>query len=333
MMARRAGTVALWAVGVLSLALAPFVGPQPIAWEDVIGQGGGMGARIFWELRLPRVILAWGCGATLALCGAMFQALFRNPLAEPAMLGVSSGASFGAALFVYLGWSLPMQLPMLGLTGMSLAAFVGALSCVMALQGVARLRPDPRGTTLLLAGVAFNFFFSSFVMIVQYLGSYHDSYRLLRWTLGGLQPIGMAEGARIAPALLLALGTATSLSRELDLMLCGPEIAASRGVALGRVRTVLFTSVSLCVALCVALCGPVAFVGLMAPHLARMIVGGGHRELIPASALLGGAFLTACDGAARTLWAPMELPVGIVTSFLGAPFFLWLLLRRRGDAS
>ena len=322
-MSRGGKLLLLAAVAALVFAASPFVGAQSIGWSDAFADG--VGARIFRELRLPRVVLAWFCGATLGLCGMVFQALFRNPLAEPTMLGVSSGAAFGAALYIFMGWNFSLA----GLPGVSLCAFGGALTCVTALQCVARLRPDPRGVVLLLAGVALNFFFSSFVMILQYVGGYHDSYRLLRWTLGGLQAVGMGEALRVLPVFGLVLAASLAFYRELDLMLCGPEIAASRGVPLGPVRTTLFIVVSLCVALCVALCGPISFIGLMVPHLARLLVGAGHRDLTAASALLGGAFLTVCDTAARTCLAPMELPVGIITSFMGAPFFLWLLLSRR----
>lgn len=315
---------AIVAVGLAVLLLASFVGSERLAWTEVLRGIATRDGRIFLELRFPRVMLGWFCGATLGLCGMIFQALFRNPLAEPTMLGVASGASFGAAFCIYMGWGFSL----FGLSGTALCAFAGAFACVLILQTVAELRPDAGGVTLLLAGVAFNFFFSSLVMIVQYVGAYHDSFRLLRWTLGGIQVIGLGEAVRVVPVFLLVSAVSIAFARELDLLLCGPEVAVSRGVALNRTRKVLFFVVSLCVASCVALCGPIAFVGLMVPHLCRLLVGVSHRRLAVASIFFGGAFLTVCDTAARTLWAPMELPVGIITSFLGAPFFLWLLLRR-----
>ncbi|MDR1742121.1 MAG: iron ABC transporter permease [Synergistaceae bacterium] len=321
-------------LGIAALLIAPFAGPRWISPSEIFGAASSSSAfgaaglanpeRVFWELRVPRVILAWLCGATLGLCGMLFQALFRNPLAEPTMLGVSSGASFGAALCIYAGWSFSL----FGAEGMTVCAFAGALLCVAALHASSR-PDDPNGVALLLAGVAFNFFFSSLVMILQYVGDYHDSFRLLRWTLGGIQAIGIGEAIGLFPAFALAAAVSVFHAGELDLMLCGPEIAIARGVALGRTRVVLFLSVSFCVAMCVAFCGPIAFVGLMVPHLCRMMVGVPHLRLSIASAAFGGAFLTLCDTAARTLWAPIELPVGIITSFLGAPFFLWLLSRRR----
>lgn len=309
------------AASLLVLCATPFIGAKTIAFSGVLD--GGTDARIFWELRVPRVVLAWLCGSTLGLCGMIFQALFRNPLAEPTMLGVASGASFGAALCIYMGFGFSI----LGLPAMAVCAFLAALLCVAALQGAASLRPDGDGATLLLVGVAMNFFFSSLVMILQYIGAYQDSYRLLRWTLGGVQAIGFTEALRLLPAFIPAIAVSLFFAPELDLMLSGSEIAASRGVDLERVRKVLFLTVSFCVALCVAFCGPVAFVGLIVPHITRLLVGAAHRRLAAASAVFGGSFLVLCDAASRVIFAPIEVPVGIITSFLGAPFFLWLLMR------
>jgi iron complex transport system permease protein len=317
---------ALFLLSAAAVVLAPFAGSRVLPLSDIFAWGGRTGGtRIFWELRLPRVLLAWFCGATLGLCGMIFQALFRNPLAEPTMLGVASGASFGAAFCIYMGWNVSL----FGLSGMAAGAFAGAFGCVLALQCAAGLRPDREGSTLLLAGVAFNFFFSSLVMILQYMGTYNDAFRLLRWTLGGIQVIGLGEALRLAPVFVLAAAVSFAFARELDLLLCGPEIAVARGVELVRARRILFLAVSFCVALSVAFCGPVAFIGLMVPHLCRLVVGASHRSLAAASIFFGGAFLVLCDTASRTFWSPMELPVGIITSFLGAPFFLWLLLRKK----
>jgi iron complex transport system permease protein len=317
---------ALFFMSVAAVVIMPFVGARVLSLADILAWGGRTGGtRIFWELRLPRVFMAWFCGATLGLCGMIFQALFRNPLAEPTMLGVASGASFGAAFCIYMGWNVSL----FGFSGIAASAFAGAFGCVLALQCAANLRRDREGATLLLAGVAFNFFFSSLVMILQYMGSYNDSFRLLRWTLGGIQVIGLGEGLRLAPVFVLAAAVSFLFARELDLLLCGPEIAAARGMELVHARRVLFLAVSFCVALSVAFCGPIAFVGLMTPHLCRLIVGAPHRELALASIFFGGGFLVLCDTASRTLWSPIELPVGIITSFLGAPFFLWLLLRKK----
>lgn len=312
--------------GLLVLLFAPFIG-KPVIGLDVLWSES-RDARIFWQLRAPRAVLGWLCGASLSLCGMAFQALFRNPLADPTMLGVASGASFGAAFCIFMGWNFAI----FGISGLSLSAFVGASICVLAIHLLGGAAHRSRGATLLLAGITLNFFFSSLVMIVQYMGTYQDSFRLLQWTLGGIQVVGWGEAARAVPALLVAASASIGWGPELDLMTCGPEIAVSRGVGIERLRYAFFFAVSLCVAICVSLCGPIAFVGLMAPHICRLLVGGRHRQLAVASLFFGGAFLTLCDVGARTLWAPVEIPVGIVTSFLGAPFFLWLLLRGRKAA-
>lgn len=306
------------------LAVVPFLGGQIIGL-DALWNFDTQNSQILWQLRLPRVLLGWLCGATLALCGMAFQALFRNPLADPTMLGVASGASFGAAFCIYMGWNFSI----LGISGLSVSAFLGALLCVWSIYLLGGASRRSQGATLLLAGITLNFFFSSLVMIVQYMGTYQDSFRLLQWTLGGIQVVGWQESIRALPALGIAALAAIAWGPELDLMTCGSEVAVSRGVGIERLRYTFFGTVSLCVAICVSLCGPIGFVGLMVPHICRFFVGGRHRVLAVASLFLGGAFLVICDAGARILWAPVEIPVGIVTSFLGAPFFLWLLLRRR----
>lgn len=323
-MSRRNSIVIAAFAGLSVLIAAPFVGHMLITPSDLL-EGDANVRMIFWTLRLPRVLLAWSCGASLAVCGMIFQALFNNPLADPAMLGVSGGASFGAALCIHMGWSFSF----LWMSGTSLCAFAGAVSCVAALCALSRMRPDPRGTALLLSGVAFSFLFSSMVMITQFLGSYSDSFRMIRWTLGGIHASGLAEGLRLLPAMALAVTSALMFSRELDLMTFGAETAAARGVSVVRTRTVLFVIASLCVSACVSMCGPVAFIGLMAPHIARSLSGPKHTGLTLSSSFVGGGFLALCDTASRTVLAPLDLPVGIITSFLGALFFLYLLKNRQ----
>jgi iron complex transport system permease protein len=176
-----------------------------------------------------------------------------------------------------------------------------------------------------------NFFFSSVILFVQYTASLGDSYRIIRWLMGGLGAVDMRTVFHMAPVVLVGALVIAWRSRELDLLATGPEIAASRGVAVARTRTELFLATSIMVGGVVAGCGPIGFVGMMAPHICRLLVGPNHRVLLPASLLFGGAFLAVCDTAARVVLAPAELPVGVITAFLGAPFFLWLLARRTAD--
>jgi iron complex transport system permease protein len=325
---RRLAALAVFAV--LALVAMPLVGRHALPLSVVSDfWGDDPAAIIFWQIRVPRVVAAFIGGAGLALGGAVFQAIFRNPLATPYTLGVASGASLGVALANRLGLSLVV----VGLSTTSLAAFAGALVAVGVVWILTRLRPGLSSTTLLLAGVAMNFFFSSLILFAQYTASLGDSYRIVRWLMGGLAGVDSSLVVHMAP--LVAIGAAVIVwhARELDLLATGSEIAASRGVAVGRTRTRLFLATSVMVGGVVAACGPVGFVGMMAPHICRLLVGSSHRLLLPASVLFGGAFLVLCDTAARLVIFPAELPVGVITAFLGAPFFLWLLVRQVGSSS
>ncbi len=287
-------------LSLVCLATAPFIGMQSLSLADIADEGSG--GRILRELRIPRAILGWTTGATLSLCGMVFQALFRNSLASPDMLGVSTGAAFGAVVSIRYGLSFTL----FGLiSSLSVCSFLGAM-----------------------AGVAVSFLFSSLNMILQYGGGYVDTFRVMRWSMGGIQTVGFSSLGAAVPAMLLILFMAAAFSRELDLMVCGEEIAMSRGVQVERVRWLLFLAVSLSVGMNVAVCGPIGFVGLVAPHICRSLVGADHARLCVASLFFGGGFLVLCDTAARTLWAPAEIPVGVLTSCIGSAFFLWLLIGR-----
>ncbi len=317
-------TAKLTLLSVLTLAvmlLAPFAGLGDIA-DDVIRQ------QILYEIRLPRTLFAFAAGAGLALCGMVFQAMFHNPLATPFTLGVASGASFGAALTVLLG----LNITLLGFDAMTLGAFIGALAAISFVYGISRLNYSFSIETLLLTGVATSFFFSSLILFTQYLSNINDSFRILRWLMGGLSISGYQSLLQLLPVVAFSVGIMIWLSRELNLLMAGDDIAISRGVAVKRVRYLLFFTTSLCVGAIVALCGPIGFVGMMVPHICRLIIGTDHRWLIPATLIFGGGFLILCDTLARLVIAPAELPVGIITTLLGGPFFLWLLVRSRRAA-
>jgi iron complex transport system permease protein len=315
--------VLFFAAALSVVAAAPWFGVQGISPASVIADS--MESRIFWQLRVPRVLLAWCAGATFGLCGMVFQALFRNPLAEPSLLGVSSGAAFGAAAAIRLG----LGAGALGSVAIPTSAFGGALLSIAIITAFSRLARSTKDATLLLAGIAISSLFSSLIMVFQYTGGAVETYRLLSWTMGGINVVGMSEGLRAVPSLAITLLLSLFFSTELDLVTFGDEIAVTRGVELERTKRLLFAGMSLSVAIVVANCGPIAFLGLIAPHVARRLVGARHRTLAPYTAAVGGAALVICDTAARTLWAPADLPVGIIISFLGAPFFLWLLFGPR----
>jgi iron complex transport system permease protein len=303
--------------------VAPFVGPDGFSLAGL--HSGGVEAQVLRELRIPRIIAAFVAGAVLALSGMAFQALFRNPLATPFTLGVSSGASFGAALALQLG----LHGVWLGISGPAAASFAGALLSTGLVYGLTYLRGGFSTATLLLAGVAVSFFFSSLILFVQYTADVYNAFRMLRWVMGGLSVVDYDSIWSMLP-FALSGGLLLWLARhELNLLLLGDDLAISRGVEVSKVKLVLFFTVSLMVGGVVAVCGPIGFVGMMVPHMCRLMVGHDHRALVPASALFGGAFLVACDVVARIILAPAELPVGVITALLGGPFFLWLLLSAR----
>lgn len=322
--------LALPSLFIFSLAVvvvAPFMGMQNIALSDLFGSADENLIRIMWDLRVPRVLLGWITGSTLALCGLIFQALFRNPLASPDMLGVSTGAAFGAVVYIRTG----IVFSLFGaVSGLSLAAFAGALAATFAIYAAGNLRRGGMSeATLLLAGVAMSFLFGSLNMIIQFTSGYIDTFRMMRWSMGGIQAVGFGPVLATLPALAVIFTVAFVTAPELNLFVCGEDIAASRGVSVVKLRRLLFFTVSIVIGINVATCGPIGFVGLLGPHICRKFVGTDHRKLAVASLLFGGAFLVLCDTAARMLWAPAEVPVGVLTSCIGSIFFLWLLVRAK----
>jgi len=321
------GILLLAAAAAVTLLASPLIGVEPIPLVTLLDpRGTEPAAVILWQIRLPRVLAAFVAGAGLAAGGAAFQAVFRNPLATPYTLGVASGAACGVALVSRFGIGLAAaHLPL-----NTLAALAGAFVAVATVWSLTRLRPQASSTVLLLAGVAMTFLFSSLILFLQYTSSLGSSYRIVRWLMGGLAAVDLTALGHMLPFVLAGLVALAWNVRELDLLATGSDLAASRGVDVVRTRDVIFFATSLMVGGIVAACGPIGFVGMMAPHICRLLVGAEHRRLLPASMLFGGAFLAACDTVARLVISPAELPVGVITSFLGAPFFLWLLLRRSG---
>jgi iron complex transport system permease protein len=301
----------------------PFTGASVISpWGALTGTLTGADAVILWQMRVPRVLLAFLAGAGLAMSGMAFQALFRNPLATPFTLGVSSGASLGAAAYVTVGASLGA----LGAVGISAAAFAGAVLAIAIVYGLTRLKRGFSTATMLLAGVALSFFFSSLILFMQYAAGLTHSFRILRWLMGSLDATGYGSVLDVLPFVAGGSAIVLYLMHELNLLTTGEDIAASRGVNVDRAKKTVFLAVSLMVGGVVATCGPIGFVGMMVPHICRLLVGWEHRLLAPATLAFGGAFLVLCDCVSRTLEAPTVIPVGVITALLGGPFFLWLLL-------
>lgn len=278
-------------------------------------------------IRLPRLLLGLGVGATLGLSGAALQALFRNPLADPGLLGVSSGAACGAVAWIVLGAAAPLWLQ----TAITLpfCAFVAALAATLLVYVIAAAngRPDP--STLLLAGIAVNALAGAIVGLLTYLGNDAQLRTLTFWMMGGLSGVTWEQ---IAPVLLVMMTAAVGilrLARPFDVMALGDSGAAHLGLAVERIRKTTVALTALGVGAAVALTGVIGFVGLAAPHLVRLLAGPRHGYVLPASALMGALLTVAADTIARIAVAPAELPIGIITGALGAPFFIWLLQRRR----
>src|SRR4051812_41264266 len=321
----RVALLVLLALWLVTLIGAPLVGSQSISLPSIL-HGDPTAASIFWQIRLPRILLALLGGAALAVSGLGFQTLFRNALAEPYTLGISSGAALGAVLALRLqGGSF------LGLPIVAAASFAGALSATALIVGLALRRQGIQTSTLLLAGVAVSLSCSAIILFLQYLSDSTQTFRMVRWMMGGLSVVGYREVLWLLPWVIGGSLVLFAMRWDLNLLLTGEELAASRGVDLMRLRLTILLVTSLMIGALVAVVGPIGFVGLMVPHMLRRGVGHDHLLLAPACLLGGGAFLTLCDLGARTLMAPAELPVGVITALLGGPFFLWLLVWRRKE--
>lgn len=308
----------------LALLLAPLIGPRPVDLALALAGPGTPDHDILFGARLPRTLFAALAGALLAAAGVSYQAVLRNPLASPFTLGVSGGASLGAVIALRLGWDrVAFPLP-----AVPMAALAGALGVVALVAALARSRRRFSPLTLLLAGVIVNFICSGLILLVHYQADLTQSFLMVRWTMGALDLFGYQP---LAPALSIALPGVVLLAatlRHLNVMSVGEDWARSRGTDVRRVAARQYLGASLITAAVVAHTGPIGFVGLIVPHTLRLIVGADHRLLFPTSLLAGAAFLVACDTVARTVLAPVELPVGVITALLGGPFFLWLLLAR-----
>lgn len=324
----------------LAIALGPVAVPpaEIAAWlAHKLGLSAGddlsiprAHALILERVRLPRASAALLVGAALGLSGAVMQGLFRNPLASPYTLGLAGGASAGAALVIALGLEARW-----GVRALSLGAFLGGALAVALVYGMAQARRGrssaPATLTLILAGVALGALFSALTSLLIALSAEPlKTQTIVFWLMGGLGRARWELLSSLAVAVALGLVVLGLLSRDLNVLALGEEGARHLGVRPGRVMALLLAVVTLLTGLAVALAGTIGFVGLITPHMLRLIVGPDHRVLLPASALGGAVFLLLADTAARTLLAPVELPVGVLTALCGAPFFLYLLLTRRG---
>jgi iron complex transport system permease protein len=313
-----------------AMIAGPLIGSTHIslrrAFDPAIPFADNVDAQIFFVARLPRTLAGALVGSMLASAGVVFQGLLRNPLATPFTLGVSAGSALGAMLAITFGWSFAWA----GIPAAPAASFVGSLAAVGIVYALSRARQSGMSTNvLLLAGVTMNAFFSALILFVQYFADFAQTYRILRWLMGDLDISSYEPLVTALPLVITAFAAFAWLARPLNLLSLGPESAGTRGLDVTRAQRAAFVSASLATGAAVSVGGPVGFIGIIVPHLVRLLVGSDHRIVLPASALFGASFLIACDVVARTVMAPVELPVGVITALIGGPFFLWLLVRRR----
>jgi iron complex transport system permease protein len=281
------------------------------------------------QIRLPRAILAGMVGACLALAGLGFQAISRNPLADPAVLGVSSGASFGVLIAMLLGLTGPFANPAV----VTLFAFAGALLAAVSVYAIAQVEGRLPITTLLLSGVIIGLFFTSCVMLFTTLLASAELQGVVLWLMGNLTPTGGRTLAVLGLVLAIGFVVLTRQAAGLNLLALGEEQALQLGLEAERVKRVVFVAASLVTGAAISAAGSIGFVGLIVPHAARLLLGPDNRRLVPAAGLLGAAFLILADLVARTIAAPTEVPVGVITSFCGAPLFIYLLRSRQAGDS
>jgi iron complex transport system permease protein len=316
-------------LAIVTCLLAPLVGSTPISLARALDRSipfdQNVDAQIFFIARLPRVLAGALVGSALAAAGVVFQAMLRNPLATPFTLGVSAGASLGAMLVIVFGGAFTLG----PFSSVSAASLAGAAAATSVVYWLATRRGHAISTSvLLLAGVTLNSSLSAIIMFVQYLADFAQVYRAARWIMGDLDVGGYDTLTASLPLVLAAFALFALLPSSLNLLSVGTDAAAARGVDVARAQRLAFFSASLATSAAVSLAGPIGFIGIVVPHLVRLLVGVDHRIVLPASTLFGAAFLVGCDLLARTILAPVEIPVGIVTAIIGGPFFLWLLVRK-----
>ena len=281
---------------------------------------------IIVQIRLPRVICGALVGAALATAGATYQGIFRNPMADPYVIGASTGASVGSALVIVLG----VGVSLLGVNTLQILAFVGSLTTVLFVYSISRVGSRVPVTTLLLTGIAISLFLNAIVTYMKTIASDRLLHGLTFWLIGSLAPTENWDKVfAIIPFILVGVVVAYLYSRELNIMALGEDQAQHLGVEIEKVKRILLVSGALLTAAAVSISGLIGFVGLIIPHLTRVLIGPDHRVLLPTAAIVGAAFLMICDALSRVVMGSGEAPVGIITALAGAPFFIYLLRRKR----
>jgi iron complex transport system permease protein len=282
---------------------------------------------IFWELRVPRALLAFLVGGGLGTCGLVFQSLFRNALAGPFTLGVASGASFGACLGIFLSSSLGLYFSWGLFSSVTVLSFLGALLSVSIILGLSRFKNGFRPTVLILCGVISSFFFSSLILFLQFMAQQYDAKKMLQWIMGDLGVVGYSPSILLGIACLLVLYLVKKKAGILNIISVGEVFAQTRGINVDRERRVLFVTTSALVGVIVSFVGPISFVGLILPHWVKARFGHKLEDCLGPCFLGAGSFLVICDCFSRIFDGGSGLPVGVITSFIGGPYFLYILLK------
>ena len=298
--------------------LAPFFGQIPIELYN-IDNPTTVDYKLFWDIRLPRVIVAFFAGAILALGGLLFQSLFKNPMGTPYTLGVASGSTLGVAFAIVFGFT----------SMLSLFGFFGALLTVVTLFALTLKLKSYETNALLLVGIALSFFYNAALMILFYLSDESQSFEIIRFTMGSVDVVGLDQTLPIVLASLGLLALSIFYKKELKLLLTSNDYAYLKGVEVKKVNTILLVAVSIAVGICVSITGPIGFVGLIIPHIMKSIYKKSAEQLMLPIFFYGGFFLVVSDLIARNLGSNSDIPIGILTAFLGGPFFIYLIMKRR----
>ncbi len=275
------------------------------------------------DIRIPQTLMAFLAGMALSLCGLVYQTLFHNDLASPFTLGVSSGAAFGAALAI----KLQITATFLFFPAAPFFAFVFGCFTVLLLISLPLMKKSFDTFTLLLTGVAINFFYSALILLISYLSNYSETFHIHRWMMGSIDEIGYSNVIIITILFFIISIVVYYFREDLNITLLSDESAQTRGINIAKLKIILLVTTSLLIAFTVAVCGPIGFTGIICPHIAKLVFGHNHKISIPVSALLGGSFLCICFTISRLIIFPFIIPVGVITSFLGGPFLIFILFR------
>jgi len=317
----------LFVLWIIVALIAIFTGTYSIGPLEAFSNVDELSKTIFFKIRIPRMLMATIAGGTLAITGAALQALFRNPLASPFTLGISGGASLGALLALRSG----LAVGLLGFSMVSISAFIFSILTMLFVYSVSKVGGVVATGRLLLAGVVANFLYSAVVMFIQFFSNFTESLQTMRWIMGSLDVVGFDTVWKtlifVIPGCLILL----SSTKDMNLFGLGDDVASSLGVNVRRMEKKIYFATSLAAGAVISVTGPIGFVGLIIPHILRMILGVDNRIILPCSFLLGATFLTAADTVSRTIISPVEIPVGIITASIGGIFFLWLLIKTKKE--